>query len=133
MPGIRSLLGGRKAALAPDLQAVWRKGRVDVSFSNGRGQAIRYKQRDGLWVFTSRVARPSTVRKHGEGRLARRILERNRVTEIVGFRLTRAGGIEAFFRHRADTLQREELVFFLGVLAREADRFEYLLTGRDLH
>ena len=133
MPAIRSLLGGKKVALAPDLRATWRKGRVDVSFSNGRGQAITYKLRGELYLFTSRVARPSTVKKYGAGPLARRILERNRVTEIVGFRLTNAGGIEAFFRHRADTLQREELVFFLAVLAREADRFEYLLTGQDIH
>ena len=94
MPVIRSLLGGEKVALAPDLQATWRKGRIDVSFSNGRGQAITYKLRGELYVFTSRVARPSTVKKHREGFLARRILERNRVTEIVGFRLTRAGGLE---------------------------------------
>ena len=130
---IESILGGQEVRLAPDLVATLGRGRIDVSFKSGRRQSIRHKVRDRLYIFTSAVARPSTVKKHGEGILFRRILERNRATEIVGFRLTKRGGIEAFLRHRADTIQREELLFFLSVLAREADRFEYLLTGRDIH
>ncbi|HEX8092092.1 MAG TPA: protein kinase, partial [Blastocatellia bacterium] len=34
---------------------------------------------------------------------------------------------------RAGTLRAEELRFYLGLLAREADRLEYLITERDHH
>ena len=41
--------------------------------------------------------------------------------------------VEAWIRQRASTLQAEELKFYVAQLAREADRFEYLLTGKDVY
>jgi hypothetical protein len=41
--------------------------------------------------------------------------------------------VEAFIEQRAARLQGDELRFYLLQLAREADRLEFLLTGRDYH
>ncbi len=34
---------------------------------------------------------------------------------------------------RASTSRTEKLKFYVAHLAREADRFEFLLTGKDIH
>ena len=65
--------------------------------------------------------------------LAREILMRNRFTSVVAFGFGKRDCVEAWIRQRASTLQAEELIFYVGQLAREADRFEYLLTGKDIY
>jgi len=106
---------------------------LTVTFENGRSQEIRYRREGDNYLFVSSVARPQAVRKIQLKGLAQRILARNRATEVVTFGLSPRNGIDAWVTHRADTLQPEELKFYLKVLAREADRFEYLLTGKDVY
>ena len=130
---IKSLLGGVRSQLAAGLDAEWEPRRITVTFSNGRKQVIRYRQQGDSYIFTSYVARPAAVKKIQLKSLARRILERNRATEVVTFGLGRNGRVEAWINHRAGSLQPGELKFYLAVLAREADRFEYLLTGKDVN
>ena len=100
-------------------------------FPNDRRQAIQYIQQDGDLDFASRIIGPRDVEAYGVESLAQRVLLRNRAIEVVGFRITPKNWLEAWISHRLDTLQREELIFYLSRLAREADRFEYLLVGRD--
>ncbi len=131
MPHIKELLGGVKVKLDSDLEVAWEPKHLLVTFESGRQQKIRYKRDGDFYKFTSPVARPQAVRKIKLKYLAERILYRNRATEVVTFGLSDRGGIDAWITHRADTLQPDELKFYLSVLAREADRFEYLLTGHD--
>lgn len=133
MPHIKTLLGGAEARLDHDLVVSCSQGRLTVTFENGRSQVIRYRREGDFYLFVSSVARPQAVKKIRLKHLAQRILARNRATEVVTFGLSPRNGIDAWVSHRADTLQPEELKFYLKVLAREADRFEYLLTGKDVY
>lgn len=133
MPHIRSLLGGNHARLDRDLEVEWGPRHLTVSFDSGRTQKIKYRREGDNYVFVSSVARPKAVGDIKLKHLAQRILARNRATEVVTFGLSPRGGIDAWINHRADTLEPEELKFYLKVLAREADRFEFLLTGKDVY
>lgn len=131
MPRIRELLGERRVSLPDGLVVHWSPGLITVSFRNDRQQKIRYAERDARYHFTSRVAPPRAVKKLGLGRVSKELLLRNRVTEVVTFGLGAKNGVEAWIIQRAATLQREELLYYVVLLAREADRLEFLLTGRD--
>ena len=65
--------------------------------------------------------------------ISREILLRNRLTQVVAFGVRNWYAVEAWVEQRASTLRREKLKFYVAHLAREADRFEFLLTGKDIH
>jgi hypothetical protein len=132
VPRIKSLLGAKTTRVAGGLTFRWEPGIVTVEFINGRRQVISYRLEGDSYIFTSRVVRRATAERIGLERIAREILLRNRLSDVVIFRLSDAG-VEGRIEQRASTLQSEEVSFYLGLLAREADRFEYLLTGRDAH
>jgi hypothetical protein len=127
------MIRGRLAKECEGLTFEWAIGRVTVLFRNGRRQLIDYQLEGEFYIFTSKVARRRVVEQVGRERLAREVLLRNRVTDVVTFRLSEWGGVEGRIEQRAATLQAEELKFYLSLLAREADRFEYLLSGCDYH
>ena len=131
MPRIRDLLGKRRVDLPDGLGIQWSPGLITVSFPNERHQEIRYRLDEPRYWFTSRVAPPRVVKQLGLGRVSKELLLRNRVTEVVTFGLDARQGIEAWIAQRAETMQREELLYYVVLLAREADRLEFLLTGRD--
>jgi hypothetical protein len=131
MSKIKVLLGGKPAKDLEGLTYRWEPGSISVEFLNGRRQLIEYRLAGDFYIFTSRVANPSIVERVGRERVAREILLRNRVTDVVAFRFSNAGSVEGRIEQRVTTLQAEELRFYLGLLAREADHFEYLLTGHD--
>ena len=131
MSQIKVLLGGNPTKNPDGLTYRWEPGSISVEFPNGRRQLIEYRLAGDFYIFTSRVARRSVVERVGRERIAREILLRNRVTDVVAFRFSNTGSVEGRIEQRATTLQAEELRFYLGLLAREADRFEYLLTGHD--
>jgi hypothetical protein len=133
MPQIRDLIGGKTAKEGEGITFQWSPGRVTVLFRNGRRQFVDYRIEGEHYIFTSKVARRAVVEQVGRDRLAREILLRNRLTDVVVFRLSEKGQVEGFIEQRAATLQAEELRFYLGLLAREADRFEFLLSGLDYH
>jgi hypothetical protein len=106
---------------------------MEVVFRNGRSHRVQYRHKGDHYTFRATVATPRVVNEIGYPRLAREVLLRNRVAECVGFRITPEGRLEALIQQRASTLDREELLYYACQLAREADRLEYLLTGRDVH
>jgi hypothetical protein len=133
MAEIRALLGGVRCTYTGDLGIRWEKGLLTVSFRNSRQQMIRYRLQQGFFTFRSRVARAAVVDKIGRNRLAREILLRNRAVDVVAFRFDERGGIEGVIEQPAASLQRDELLYYIATLARECDRLEYILTGRDRH
>ena len=131
MPPIRKLLGERSVELPDGLTVQWSPGLLSVVFPNERQQKIRYKLKGLRYHFVSRVAPPRVVKELGLGRVSKELLLRNRVTEVVTFGLGPKQGIDAWIIQRAETMQREELLYYVALLAREADRLEFLFTGRD--
>ena len=131
MEQIRDILGRPVTEYDGGLTFRWEPGAVHVEFSSGRQQKISYRRRDDFYTFESIVAAPRVVRRLGQTEVARQILAWNRTTDVVGFTLDGRRRIVAWSERRAAALQAEELRFYLAVLATEADRFEFLLTGKD--
>jgi len=99
-----------------------------------RHQEIHF-ERHGSMVRLSSTALPaSAVRKNVATwyRLARLAWERNAHQEIVSFGFDGTDRLIGVIEHPADQLDAEELEIYVDALARECDRFEYLLSGKDL-
>jgi hypothetical protein len=82
----------------------------------------------GSRLLRSRVARRAILNRVSEPEL--RAWQRNRVSELVAFRVDRQGVMVAETPIPSD-VTRDEWAFLAVNLARSADRFEYLLSGRD--
>ena len=102
---------------------------------------------DGFWVGVGHRRQRVTVVPDSEGlllrsRVARRAVlnnvtdpelrawQRNRVSELVGFRIDRQGVMVAETPVPTGA-GRDEFTFLAFNLARAADRFEYVLSGKD--
>ncbi|MBL7989627.1 MAG: hypothetical protein JNJ94_16320 [Chlorobi bacterium] len=105
--------------------------RVMIQFSNGRKRVVHYRCNGDMIRFWSVCVASHLARNLNNGWLAEQLLARNRVVDVVGFTLAPKGGIEAEFAQRATTLQRDELLFYLILIAREADRFAEYVTQKD--
>lgn len=132
MSQIESLLGARRSHHR-GLELLWKRGLVRVGFPNGRSQSVRYELDGDMYRFRSTILLPAAAKSLDLDRLAVELLERNRTTRVVTFSLTGNGHVEAWIDQRASTLYPDELRFYLTTLAAEADRLEYLLSGKDVH
>lgn len=106
-------------------------GVVTVSFDSGRVQRVHLLTREDHYVFTSRILGARRVEKYSWAELARIVWPRNRRTPLVTFMLDEHERLVGRIEHPAATLDPDELRAVLLHLARECDRLEYLLTGRD--
>jgi hypothetical protein len=93
-----------------------------------RRQRVMVVEESGLTLLRSRVARRAILNKISEPEL--RAGQRNRVSELVGFRVDRQGAMVAETPVPSGA-GRDEWAFLSFNLARSADRFEYVLSGRD--
>lgn len=102
--------------------------------SSGRHQEIRFRRDDADYVMTTVILGKALVtRDVGKWRLLAKLAwHRNAEHEIVTFAFDRYDRLVGQIRHPADHLDFEELEIYVTTLARECDRFEYLLSGRDI-
>lgn len=113
--------------------AVRRVGqRIEVRFRNGRKQMVRIWHRGDRYELSSTVIGKRRADEHEWEDLAERLWGRNRETDVVGFGLDGEGGIGGKIEQLAQTLDREELVYYLDRLAFECNRLEYIMTGRNI-
>lgn len=123
----------REVAALPDLAVrikAHRYGAV-ITFPDGRGQTILFHSEGDRYVLTSVVIGSRRVSNLGRSRLLPLIWERNHETNVVGFNLDRRGRVIGRIEQVTKTVDRDELHYYLELLARECDRFEYLLSGHD--
>jgi hypothetical protein len=129
------LLCDRIDALISDRDLPWsRKGRaVHVRFPRlNRGQTVRVTCLGPLYRFYSvlesadKIGGP--IRRRARLRLAWR---RNALIDMVAFGLDWSGSLIGFLDRPAASLESGELEIYLETVARESDRLEYVLTGRD--
>ena len=101
--------------------------------ADGRRQSITFERRDELYVLTSVVLSAtevtSNVRRWRE--LARLAWQRNAEQELVTFGFDKKERLIGQIQHPERYLDREEVEVYIEALARECDRFEYLLSGQD--
>jgi hypothetical protein len=107
----------------------WRVDGDSVLIAVGnRRQCVHVLQAAEGALLNSIVARRGVVQRVIDPDL--RAWQRNRVSELVGFRIDKRGHLIAETPVPQDA-DKEEWSFLVLNLARAADRFEYVLTGRD--
>ena len=105
-----------------------------MTFSTGgRSQKIRLGQKDDEYLFTSIVQRRKDM-----GNSRRRLLHiayqawrKNALKHLVTFSFDVNANLIGAIRHPAASLDDNELLLAIEILAKEVDRFEYKLTGKD--
>ena len=105
--------------------------RIRISLSrNGRSQIVRLARRKDRYVFSSVVAHASAVNEDRRW-LAFRIWRRNALKAVVTFTIDHRERVIGLIDRPIESVHPKELKFYLETLARECDRFEYILTGAD--
>jgi hypothetical protein len=121
----------QKSELAVEIKKNWRG--ILVKFGNGRHQRVKVsRKRKDRYVMTSIVLKQKQVDEIGRTRILPRLWQRNRSVNVVTFSLSRKGDLIGQIEQVAETIDADELVFYVELLARECDQFEYLLTGKDV-
>ncbi len=100
---------------------------------NGRKQRIRLRRNKDMYVFYSMIHKGSLIRgKRQRREIAYRVWRKNDIKDLVTFAFDDKDNLIGVIEQPALTLDHEELKLYIETLARECDRFEYILTGRDI-
>ena len=59
-------------------------------------------------------------------------MEKNDMKDLVSFAFDDKNNLVGIIKQPALTLDHDELKLYIEALARECDRFEYILTGKDI-
>lgn len=113
---------------AKDLTVV--ESDVDVRFGDGRSHRVTVTDEGDTYLISGFVVRQAVAASIPD--LPVRAWVRNRATRLVGFRVDRRQRLvgEAWLPKAG--LTPEEFQLYLRLVASECDRFEYVLTGRDV-
>jgi len=103
---------------------------LEVLVSRERRQFVVVHEEDEELVLTSRAAKAADISDLED--LSMRLWERNRSTPLVGFRIDARGHVIAETALPRVGLTRSEFHIAVLNLAVEADRLEFLLTGKNL-
>lgn len=108
---------------------------VEVELGNSqRKQCIRLDRRNDRYLFSSTVVGASFVMQTDAGwrNLAYKVWRKNASKDLVAFGFDSGDRLVGQIEQPARTLDDNELRMYIEVLARECDRFEYLLRGSDI-
>ncbi len=99
-----------------------------------RWQDVEIARRGEICILRSVVVRPKFVtRNHAHWRrLAYRVWRKNAEKDLVAFAFDRGDRLIGLIEQPLATLAPEELSFYVETVAKECDRFEYVLTGEDV-
>lgn len=104
---------------------------VRVDLPSGRVQEIGFRIEGDVYIMESIVLPSRTVQSLKTREVMVKAWERNRVTDLVTFDVDDKLRLVGRIRQLVDTIDQEELEFYIDSLARECDQFEYELTGKD--
>jgi hypothetical protein len=105
--------------------------RIDVSLEGDRHQFIEVSISDEVIYLHSIVAHPAPTSRFENASL--RAWERNRAISIVAFRIDEKGRMVGEAWVPSVGLTRDEFLIYVKTMAIECDRFEYQITGDDVH
>lgn len=106
-----------------------REGSVTVTLPSGRKHAVAVTREGDAFHVSGIVARRNVVEAI-EGP-ALRAWQRNRASQLVGFRLDKRGRLVGEAWVPLAGLGEAEFRLYVRSVAKACDRFEYLLTGAD--
>ena len=110
------------------------KQKIVLSVAAGqRSQKISITKQDRDYCLTSVIlgTKQVTSRAKRWRELAKLAWHRNAEHQLVTFAFDKQERLVGQIRHPAEHLDYEELKVYVRALARECDRFEYLLSGDD--
>lgn len=118
----------RRLCRAKDLQVD--EHHVDVKCSGERRQRVVVEDQGEVYMISAFVVRQAVVASLPD--LPIQMWLRNRALMLVGFRIDRQHRLvgEAWIPKAG--LVAEEFQLYVRMLATECDRFEYVLTGKDV-
>lgn len=133
MSGLTTLIDAIPVSKRHDWEIDGDKIRVPTR-GGERGQTVYISTVDEMYVLTSVVlgSRAVTRSHKRRRRLALLAWQRNAQHQLVTFAFDRHDRLVGTIEHPAKYLDPEELELYVNALARECDRFEYLLTGADI-
>ncbi|WBB76607.1 hypothetical protein O7602_14200 [Micromonospora sp. WMMD1128] len=102
---------------------------VNVSFASGRSHSVRIQESPDGYLLTAVVAGADVVGQWH--RLYREAWEKNRHSRMVGFRVDGEGRMVAHGWTPKAGLTAQAFQRLVRAVAREADRYEFQLTGTD--
>ena len=103
---------------------------VTVAFADGRNHRVAVEDCGGEYRLCAFVVRQAVVSKRPE--LPKKVWSRNLSTPLVCFRIDNRRRLVGEAWVPKAGLSAEEFQLYLRNLAVECDRFEYVLTGRDV-
>ena len=101
-----------------------------------RIQKVRLARKNDTYEFRSVVGRVNDVpqaTEDGRNALLFRIWCRNALKPVVSLSMDGRDQVVGMVTCPIDSTQAEEIHFYLVTLARDCDRFEYILSGGDRH
>jgi len=100
---------------------------------SGREQKVEIRRYDSLYVFRSIVVPSHYVTRTDKGwrNLARRAWRKNALKDLITFAFDEKDHLIGRIEQPVATLDHQELELYIEILAKECDRFEYILTGGD--
>ena len=104
--------------------------RVDVRFGDERRHQVIVEDKGDTYLVSAFVVRQAVVASLPD--LPIQAWLRNRATMIIGFRIDRQRRLVAEAWIPKVGLTAEEFQLYVRTVAVESDRFEYILTGRDV-
>lgn len=106
-------------------------GDIEFRLPNGRTHRVLVAEDRESYRLTGVILQPSKVSRLSEPALL--AWQRNRFTQLVGFRVDGRGRLVGEATVPKVGLQADEFQLYVRAVARECDRIEYLLTGQDVH
>lgn len=103
---------------------------VEVKLPDSRSHRVTVESGDDGLTLTARIATRGAMANVDDAELL--VWERNRATQLVGFRIDKLDLLIGEAWVPAAGLTAAELVFYVRHLAAECDRLEALLTGLDV-
>ncbi len=101
----------------------------------GRKHIVEVNRRSETYIFSSRVVDAKHVTQSNRywRDLVYRAWRKNAVKELITFAFDERDRLIGLIAQPAATLDHEELKLYIDTVAKECDRFEYILTGSDTH
>jgi len=105
---------------------------VDL-WPGGRKHIVKVNRRSETYIFSSRVVDAKHVTQSNRywRDLVYRAWRKNSVKELITFAFDERDRLIGLIAQPAATLDHEELKLYIDTVAKECDRFEYALTGKD--
>ncbi|GAA2331917.1 hypothetical protein [Dactylosporangium salmoneum] len=103
--------------------------RIRVAFDNGRSHRVRVHETDDGYLLTATIVGWNVVQ--GLDEPYGMVWSRNRHSRLVGYRIDGSGALVAHGWTPRAGLTAKAFQALVRTIAREADRYELQLTGRD--